>query len=549
MTVNTHQKFTMDEWLGGFRALTPLLADRRISDLRLTNLLTMVKDGVTEVLVPEPIADSVRDFGTSQGSGGWYYSFHNQSVDDYLSWKISRGSLATSAGNHWYPSNGMFDDRLSIADTFQASFSSGTTASAAVRSYRVSVDADPIISLQGEIPLGCAGAVEVILSLQRGEMQQLLWQAQDLSDRQLAFTGNVEMLSGDFLHLAVWSTSKKACEKVPVSLALLPKVIPASWRTLIPSSSNDAATSSSSPNQALSVAVTPQEWKEVITAQDKSSLEIALIFDEYRRDFAKQLIRSTLHFNPNREVVFHLVIPPSLREEIENIIAPLHASSAYYDHASCFDSVRWVMPFSDDSIHPSAHCKMFLADILPDDLDRVMYLDVDTTVVHDLEPCWAPSDTIGGSIGMVVDMGDVCQLIPSTCWPMAFESNVPDGDPCETSDSGCQLRVREPIQVNGGVAIFHLSKMRESHFVSRYVHSVVSNWKIAGKTARYGEQDFINSFFREYPEDLYWLPCGCNYQYLGKRAGRLCGNETVAVAHGWQVSSQSPFCCRAVSYI
>lgn len=181
----------------------------------------------------------------------------------------------------------------------------------------------------------------------------------------------------------------------------------------------------------------------------------------------------------------------------------------------------------------------------------MLYLDSDVTAVQDISSCWDKHALFSEVqfLGMSVDMGEVCQQFPNLCWPMAFEWNVPSPLVCG------QLRRRarrfnatkegevcpkpgqtESVQLNGGMALMDLRKMRAFEFTEKYVQAIVRTARIAGfKKARWGEQDFINSFFRVYPEALYRMPCGCNYQYTAVRREVKCANQSVYIAHGWYV--------------
>ena len=92
----------------------------------------------------------------------------------------------------------------------------------------------------------------------------------------------------------------------------------------------------------------------------------------------------------------------------------------------------------------------------------------------------------------------------------------------------------EPYQFNGGVILMDLRKMRASNFAHAYVASVMDGARVTSfKKAKWGEQDFLNNFFRIHPETLAALPCGCNYQFSGARREVKCPNAPVILAHGW----------------
>lgn len=92
----------------------------------------------------------------------------------------------------------------------------------------------------------------------------------------------------------------------------------------------------------------------------------------------------------------------------------------------------------------------------------------------------------------------------------------------------------EPYQFNGGVILMDLARMRAHNFAEVYITSVIDGARVTGfKRAKWGEQDFLNNFFRLHPNTLAALPCGCNYQYSGARREVKCPGAPLYLAHGW----------------
>ncbi|KAI8799703.1 glycosyl transferase family 64 domain-containing protein [Cladochytrium replicatum] len=333
-------------------------------------------------------------------------------------------------------------------------------------------------------------------------------------------------------------------------------------------------------------------------------ISLALIFDRNRLPHAAQLVRSVMRFaNPGSKFYFHLIVPRGLEDSIYDELLILPGTSnettrsdegfvfldkggknvassvrfLVYDHGLCERYGHAVMAFSDPGIHLSAHCKFFLSEILqahharlafmpkvngkaidekvPDSVfARVLYVDNDVTAVQDITPCWRRFFSNSQFIGMSVDQGDICQYFPNLCWPLGFEWVVPPGLFCGNVPSRSKLYdpslnqycpkpgQTETYQFNGGVVLMDLEKMRKVGFTEMYVNTTVRTARNIGfKKARWGEQDFINSFFRVHPDSLHPLPCGCNYQFTASRREVKCPNQPVYLAHGWSrgVSEQS----------
>lgn len=76
--------------------------------------------------------------------------------------------------------------------------------------------------------------------------------------------------------------------------------------------------------------------------------------------------------------------------------------------------------------------------------------------------------------------------------------------------------------------------MREVGFKELYISSTASHYLMTGRRrATWGEQDFVNSFFRLHPDALRLLPCGCNYQWSAIRRHVKCPRQPITVGHGW----------------
>eukprot|EP00172_Hildenbrandia_rubra_P001972 Plantae.Rhodophyta-Hildenbrandia_rubra.ctg26184.p1 GENE.Plantae.Rhodophyta-Hildenbrandia_rubra.ctg26184~~Plantae.Rhodophyta-Hildenbrandia_rubra.ctg26184.p1 ORF type:complete len:418 (-),score=68.61 Plantae.Rhodophyta-Hildenbrandia_rubra.ctg26184:952-2205(-) len=285
-----------------------------------------------------------------------------------------------------------------------------------------------------------------------------------------------------------------------------------------------------------------------------------MIFDDFRKLFVRSVMRSLSWYNSKEEegvgVVYHLVAPRGLHGWVVKEVAGLGGrwKVVLYD----LDGVcgPWVgnVWFMAKGMHRSAMCKMFLAKVLPRSVKRVLFLDSDSTVVGKVEPCWFKWVSGDGEgvvfgeeqfIGMGVDMGATCQIMPDKCYPVGFEWEIPNGLICGTvpyrakvyAEQGRLCRnpgEKEPYQFNSGVILMDLDKMRERDFVEKFIRTSVTTWRAnERKQAQWGDQCLINNFLRFYPESLYELPCGCNYQYSAERREVKCPNRTVTIAHGW----------------
>ncbi|GAA6005932.1 hypothetical protein JCM11491_004064 [Sporobolomyces phaffii] len=532
-------KFSMDPWDAHFHALVPLLNDDRVQDLRLAHALMMLKGVVTKEPTPPAFADSQEDFQLVQGWSGWMYSF--EPVDDIP--RVSDDRLGVLAGDSFVLDRNR-PLKPYINDGSQEGWVTPTGERiAAVRTFRSPKTMDVAVDLSYRSHHRCGDGTHLVLSTVGGpgEEPQELVRFDTMDESFAEYRGHVALRPGSTVHLSSDPLENDECDRVEVRLTLTPIVLEnKSWSALAKKAELDREEARKA-TLVEKKTETPQ-WESVKTVhvEEGDVFNVALIFDRNRYPHAKQVIRSARHYVTSRPLVFHLITPKDLHDELEQFFGDTPMSLRLYDHELCKFVAQRVVPFSDPGIHVSAHCKMFLSDILPY-ADRVLYLDTDTTITSDISACYSAPTKPATLVSMAVDMGDICQRDPDRCWPIGLHWRVPPGLECgnvparaSTKASSCARPGElETVQVNGGVALFELGKMREQGFVERYVQSIVHHYRVAGRVATWGEQDFINSYFRLFPKDLELLPCGCNYQWFGTRREVKCGDQPVTIAHHW----------------
>lgn len=533
----------MDPWDAHFHALVPLLNDDRVQDLRLPHALMMLKGVVTRESTPPAFADSQEDFQLVQGWSGWMYSFEPVESDS----KLTEDRLGVISGDSFVLDRNR-PTKPYINDGSQEGWvTPAGERIAAVRTFKSPKTMDVAVDLSYRSHHRCGDGTHLVLTTIGGpaEEPQELVRFDTIEESFAEYRGHVSLRPGSTVHLSSDPLENDECDRVEVRLTLTPIDLEnKSWSAL----AKKAEIEREEARQAALVekkAATTQ-WESVKTehVEEGDVFNIALIFDRNRYPHAKQVIRSARHYVTSRPLVFHLITPKELQGELEEFFADTPLSLRLYDHELCKFVARRVLPFSDPDIHVSAHCKMFLSDILTF-ADRVLYLDTDTTITSDISTCYFAPTKPSTLVSMAVDMGDICQRDPDRCWPIGLHWRVPEGLECgnvpsrtlasQGSANCAHFGELETVQVNGGVAMLELGKMREQGFVERYVQSIVHHYRLVGRTATWGEQDFINSYFRLFPKDLELLPCGCNYQWFGTRREVKCGSQPVTIAHHWQV--------------
>ncbi|GAA5867352.1 hypothetical protein JCM3774_003559 [Rhodotorula dairenensis] len=551
-------KFSMDPWDAHFRSAVPVLNDPRIQDLNLAHGLMLLKGAVTRSYTTPPFADSSADFQLTQGWHGWTYSFERLPTDpsDYKEWAPLASDAADKLAILSPDAHGFIMDLHHLRKPFiDDATQTGMTSRrgerfAAIRSFNAPRTLHVAIDLtyRSEHACGDGTRLSLIQTGGPGERPTTLVEYMTMEEGFAEFVGATTLRSGNSLHIVSDPLGDDECDRVEVDLRLTRiEEENQSWSSLARRASLAAHEERQTVTEDQPAADANSTWTivPVDRPSEDSMFNIVLIFDRNRFPHAMSVIRSIQHFSRSRNLVFHLIASMDTRDELTEYFAGTNMTLHLYDHGLCGFVAKTVLPFSDPDIHVSAHCKMFLTEIIKD-AERVLYLDTDTTVLSDLSACYdRPIVNPAALVSMAVDMGDACQNTPDACWPIGMHWRVPPGLECgnvparhgpgwRLPESCAEEGELETLQVNGGVALFELARMRDAGFLERYVQSIVHHYQLMKNApAKWGEQDFINSFFRLYPEDLEFLPCGCNYQWFGARREVKCGAQPVHIAHHW----------------
>ena len=96
--------------------------------------------------------------------------------------------------------------------------------------------------------------------------------------------------------------------------------------------------------------------------------------------------------NPETDIVFHIILEDNVkagdRQSLEDIVSPYNGKSIVFYYAN--DEIQ-KMTFPEGEkldITKVAYYRLFLADLLPKEIEKVLYLDGDLIVRHSLLPLW-----------------------------------------------------------------------------------------------------------------------------------------------------------------
>jgi GT2 family glycosyltransferase/lipopolysaccharide biosynthesis glycosyltransferase/glycosyltransferase involved in cell wall biosynthesis len=541
------QKFTMDEWDSSYRALLPLLNDPRVQELEIAPSILFGKAAITRLGKRPAFADSQLDFETIQGWNGWSYSFarvNGSSKIDPL------GTLAEASGGQW--DMALPGSKTYIMNSAQHPYvSKKGDAFAAIRTFTSprAIDITLRLDYTAKHQSGDGTELKLVFKKTPQSVEEVLVTRMTMDRSHDVFQRDLSLVVGSTLSIISAPLTNDEGDYVEVGLVLTATKASTAWSTLARKAHAVTVAQALRDAPELEIKNDNETWTmyKPETFDPDTSFSIALIFDENRLSYAQQVMRSAEHFITSRPIRFHLVCPTTLHEDLFASFVNSSVTLHIYDNALCDQVSRDVRPFSNPDIHISAHCKFFLADIITD-VERVLYLDTDSSILSDISECYSYPTSPSALISMGIDMGDTCQLTPSRCWPIGLHWRVPAGLKCGNIDDDRPIWDNHPescseegeletIQLNGGVALLELGRMRDEDFVQQYIEAVVQTYKIVGAVSPWGEQDFINSYFRLHPDQLEILPCGCNYQWFGSRREVKCGKQPLYIAHSWSVYS------------
>lgn len=133
--------------------------------------------------------------------------------------------------------------------------------------------------------------------------------------------------------------------------------------------------------------------------------------------------------------------------------------------------------FLSGHISKAAYFRLAIADILPKNIDKVIYLDVDLLVLKDIEILWN-IDLEGKAIGAVPDYGILCSK-------RVMKEKVESIGLSKTD-----------LYFNSGVLVLNLKKFRDNNYTNVLLNYMKNNKFI------HHDQDVLNKVFKENWKEL-----------------------------------------------
>ena len=198
------------------------------------------------------------------------------------------------------------------------------------------------------------------------------------------------------------------------------------------------------------------------------------------------MICSVCENNSNISIIFHVICNNNVsiedKSDLNNIVNRYNQTINFYkidnDIPACFTIGKENQP---QHITISSYYRLFLADILPSDIEKVLYLDGDIVVRKSLESLYN-TDIKDYSIGAVIDMS---------------QSNISYYNRLKYSPSYGYF--------NAGVLLINLSFWREHNLIKEFI-DFASNYP---ERIKLHDQDILNFVLRN---SKYNLPLSYNFQ-------------------------------------
>lgn len=188
---------------------------------------------------------------------------------------------------------------------------------------------------------------------------------------------------------------------------------------------------------------------------------------------------SMLENNKNADIVTHIVgkgISDENKAVLKGISDKYNAQIKFYN-ISDEELSKYPLPPTPLHINVSAYIRLFLFDILPQEIEKVLYLDCDLVVVDDLSDLW----------NINIDNYSVAGVIDSN----------------EYTDADYLARKFDPLKsytyINSGVMLMNLKYWREHNVLDKLIAYIRDNYE----SIHYADQDTLNGAL---PDSIGFLP-------------------------------------------
>ncbi|KAF8567522.1 hypothetical protein P879_06517 [Paragonimus westermani] len=214
-------------------------------------------------------------------------------------------------------------------------------------------------------------------------------------------------------------------------------------------------------------------------------------FNTDRCGIKPMVIQTATCSNPNKALIFHLITNTDDQAYLQSKMIDWEVPNIairFYNIDKYMDLVRSVQ--SGHYSGSRSYIKLYLPEILPSSVEKVIMLDTDMLVNRHICDLWAHFDRFNGT----------------QAFAMVLETS-----PYYWSETGRKYWPSLGRGYNAGLVLFHLSRLRSMAWNSVWnesLHYLISNLGIL-PTA---EQDVLNRIGHVQPQLPYTLPCAWNVQ-------------------------------------
>jgi len=224
----------------------------------------------------------------------------------------------------------------------------------------------------------------------------------------------------------------------------------------------------------------------------KTRIDIAACTD---RNFVMPtgvMMQSVCVNNPDVDIVFHIIVDGDVtdddKRDLRDITVPFEGKSIVFYLASEYvKKINFPALENRFGLTKTTYYRLWLAEIIPNDIDKILYLDGDVIVRHSLLPLWN-TDLEGNAVGAVAN---------------------------EDVELFVRLKIsRELGYFNAGVLLIDLKYWRENHVTKEFLEYI----SLHSTEIVFHDQDVLNVVFREKKK---WLPIEYNFAhyFLKKHVG------------------------------
>ena len=186
------------------------------------------------------------------------------------------------------------------------------------------------------------------------------------------------------------------------------------------------------------------------------------------------MIYSVCVNNPEVDIVFHIITDDNVtgkdQHDLEDVVASFNGKSVkFYLVSEQILSIKFPVREDRKDIMQTTYYRLWLAELLPPTIDKVLYLDGDIIVRHSLLPLWN------------TDLGNNAIAAVPDCLEGNMEYYQRLGYPSELG------------YFNAGVLLINLSYWREHEVINHFVRYIQTH----AEDILCQDQDVLNVFFKE----------------------------------------------------